>query len=291
MRRLPSLRIGKISPESWNCLLQKPALLQKAKTGDIRAFHTLFSEFQPNLKSYIYRLVANRNDMEDLAQDVFILAFENIKSFRGDASLKVWVFTIATNHARQFLKNRQNWRQDTFIRTRDLAHRDPQVMATLDEAHQYAPMGAFEIREHIDYCFTCVSKMLPLAQQVVLILKDIYAFKSREIAEIVNQTEAAVKHLLHNARKKMVYIFDDTCALVSKVGICHQCSGLNGRFNPKQNSQAELMKIKFVKEQQHHDTDQLYALRAELVRAIDPLHSAGTNLLEAFMRINHRVNA
>lgn len=269
----------------------KNNLLESAKSGDIRSFHSLFSEFQPQLKSYLYRLVANRNDMEDLAHDVFILAYENLKSFRKESSLKTWVFTIATNHARNFLKKRKSWQRNTFNLTRDLAHQQPDVMKALDHAHQFAPQGAFEIREHIDYCFTCVSKMLPLDQQVVLILKDIYEFKVREIAEIMNSTQGTVKHLLLNARKKMVYIFDDTCALVSKKGVCDQCSGLNGKFNPKEDSQQELMKIKFVKEKDRQETHQLYSLRAELVKSIDPLHSTGTDLHEVFMRINHRVNS
>ena len=84
-------------------------LLKNAQNGDIRAFHNLFSEFQPQLKSFLYRLVANRNDMEDLAHDVFILAFENISQFRGESSLKTWVFSIATNHARKHLKDQKRW--------------------------------------------------------------------------------------------------------------------------------------------------------------------------------------
>ena len=68
--------------------MNSDTLLENAQAGDIRSFHSLFAEFQPQLKSYLYRLIANRNDMEDIAHDVFILAFENIKSFRGEASLK-----------------------------------------------------------------------------------------------------------------------------------------------------------------------------------------------------------
>ena len=206
----------------------KKDLLEKARSGNIRAFHTLFSDFQSQLKSYLYRLVANRNDMEDLAHDVFIIAFENISSFRGESSLKTWVFTIATNHARKHLKRKKPWYTDTFERTRDLAHQEKEVMNSIEHAHQHAPQGSYEIPEHIDYCFTCVSKMLLLEQQVALILKDIYGFKVKEIAGIIDTSQGTIKHLLHNARKKMIGIFDDTCALVSKRGVCHQCSGLNG---------------------------------------------------------------
>ena len=271
-------------------MTDKNELLKNAKSGDIRALHTLFSDFQPHLKSYLYRLVANRNDMEDLAHDVFILAYENIRSFRGESGLKTWVFTIATNHARKHLKRKKPWYTDTIERARELAYQEQDVMDALDYAHQFAPQGIFEIREHIDYCFTCVSKMLPLEQQIALILKDIYDFKVKEISEIMNTTHGTVKHLLHNARKKMTGLFDDTCALVSKRGVCHQCSGLNGKFNPKQDSQEKLMKIKMMKEKDKKSSKELYALRAELVKAIDPLHTNGADLHEVFMSINQKVN-
>ncbi len=272
-------------------MTEKKKLLEQANSGDIRAFHTMFSEFQPQLKSYVYRLVANRNDMEDLVQDIFILAYENIDSFRGESAFKTWVFTIATNHAKKHLKLKNRWHTNTFEQTKDLAHSEKEVMNTLDQTHQHSVFGTFIIREHIDYCFTCVSKMLPIDQQVALILKDIYDFKVNEAAKIMNITYGAIKHLLHNSRKKMIIIFNNTCALVSKKGICHQCSGLNGKFNPKEDSQGQLMKIKMMTEKNREDKTNLYMLRTELVKSIDPLHGEGAELHEAFMSINHRVNA
>jgi RNA polymerase sigma-70 factor (ECF subfamily) len=272
-------------------MMDQNELLKQAQAGDIRAFHTLFAEFQPQLKSYLYRLLANRNQMEDVAHDVFILAFENLPSFRGEASLKTWVFTIATHHARRSLARQQRWQIDTLDRTRELAHDETELMDTLHHTNRHALQGAYEIREHIDYCFTCVSKMLPIDQQIALILKDIYDFKVREIAVVMAKTHGAVKHLLHNARKTMIAIFDDTCALVSKRGVCDQCSQLNGKFNPKQDRQAELMKIKLVKDGANYDDAGLYALRTELVKAIDPLQTNGADLHEVFLAINHRVNA
>ena len=265
-------------------------LLAQAQAGDIRAFHTLFAEFQPQLKSYLYRLIANRNDMEDIAHDVFIIAFENIQSFRGEASLKTWVFTIATNHAKRHLKNQKRWVTDTFERIRIMAHANAALMDQIDETNQYSPQGRYEIREHIDYCFTCVSKMLPIQQQIALILKDIYSFKTKEICRIMDASTSQVKHYLHNARQKMIEIFDDTCALVNKNGICNQCSELNGKFNPKQDRQVELMKIKWVKNRAHHTHQELYRLRAALVKGIDPLHGNGADLHEVMIAIGHQVN-
>ena len=266
-------------------------LLAQAQAGEIRAFHTLFAEFQPQLKSYLYRLIANRNDMEDIAQDVFIIAFENIKSFREEASLKTWVFTIATNRAKQHLKKQKRWVIDTFEQTRLMAYRETNLLDQINQTHQFSPQGVYDIKEHIDYCFTCVSKMLPIEQQIALILADVYGFKTKEICQILEASTSQIKHYLHNARKKMIEIFDHTCALVNKNGVCNQCSELNGKFNPKQDRQAELMKIQWVKNRDNHTHQELYQLRAELVRGIDPLQGNGFDLHEVMMSINHKVNS
>jgi RNA polymerase sigma-70 factor (ECF subfamily) len=269
---------------------QPGKLLEKAKNGDIRAFQSLFLEFQSQLKSYLYRLTANRNEMEDLAQDTFVLAFENIHTFRSESTLKTWVFTIATHHAMKHLKKKKRWAVDTSERTREFAHQHEDVMNLLFHTNQSSPQGVFEIREHIDYCFTCISKVLPIEQQVALILKDVYDFKVKEIVKIMGSTQGVVKHLLHNARQTMVKIFDHQCALVAKNGVCYQCSGLNNMFNPKQNAQAELMKLRMVREGEKGDKQELYKLRTELIKAIDPLEANGSELHELFLDIGHSVN-
>jgi RNA polymerase sigma-70 factor, ECF subfamily len=264
-------------------------LLSNAKNGDIQAFTELFREFQPKLKSYLYRLTANRNDTEDLAQDTFILAFENIKTFRSESSLKSWVFTIATHHALKHIKSKKRWTPETFERTPSYSH-EHDVISKMLHTNRTSPQGAFEIREHIDYCFTCVSKMLPIEEQVTLILKDVYDFKVEEISNIVGQSFGAVKHSLHDGRKTMMEVFDKKCALVSKQGTCHQCSRLNGMFNPKQRSREQLMKIRMVRDGDGKTKQQLYKLRAELAREINPLEANGAELHELMMGVNHIVN-
>jgi len=88
----------------------------------------------------------------------------------------------------------------------------------------------------------------------------------------------------------MISVFDDTCAFVSQEGVCNQCSELNGRFNTKQNRQAELTKIKMVRNRKKYDHNMLFDLRVDLAKGIDPLHAKGSDLHDAFMNISHQVN-
>lgn len=72
-------------------------------------YQTQFIHFREELKSYIYRIVINRQDTEDIAQETYIRGFRNLHSFKGNSSFKTWVFSIATNMAKNNLKAKERW--------------------------------------------------------------------------------------------------------------------------------------------------------------------------------------
>ena len=264
--------------------MEKEEILQCAIAGDINAFQTLFAEFQNQLKSYLYRLVTDRNDVDDLTHDTFIRAFSKISTFNQDASLKTWVFKIATNLAYDHLRKSKRWQADAQDRAADLAIGSEEIRQVFWMVHNTSPAGAYEMKEHIDYCFTCISKTLPIENQVALILKNIYDFQVKEICLILEKTEGVIKHLLNDARNVMTDIFEHRCALINKNGVCHQCSHINEIFNPKQDQQEELMKLELVKASKKYNREELFTLRTLLAKAIDPLHAAGTDFHEEIMR-------
>ena len=264
-------------------------LLQAAKAGDINAFQALYSTCQDQLKSYLYRLLANRNDAEDLAHDTFIKAFDNIEHFREESSFKTWIFQIGTNLAYNFLKRKSRWTTDVLQRAKQRVLNDKELADEISTVAQSSPDNSYDIKEHINTCFTCMGKTLLIENQVALILKDIYKFSVQDIMLILDKSEGAVKYLLQTARKTMVDIFDEKCSLINKEGTCHQCSELNGWFNPRQNQQEELLKLDLVKGSKKYDREELYTLRASLVSAIDPLRTDGHRLQEVLLRCNQLV--
>lgn len=259
-------------------------MLDRAIAGDINAFQTLFAEFQTQLKSYLYRLLTDRNDVDDLTHDTFVRAFSGISTFNRESSLKTWVFKVATNLAYDHLRKKKRWGADAQDRGADLALSSDEVRKAFWIVHDNARAGAYEMREHIDFCFTCISKTLPIENQVALILKDIYDYPIKDIALILDKTEGVVKHLVGDARGVMTDIFDHRCALVNKKGICDQCSHINAVFNPKQDQQEERMKLELVKASTKYNREELFALRTLLVKAIDPLNSSGTDLQDEIMK-------
>jgi len=244
-----------------------------------------FLGFKTDLESYIFRLVTNRQDTEDIIQDTFLKIDKNIDSFKQKSSFKTWVYAIATNTAKNHLNKRNRWVENAQdygarLHVQSKAHWD-----NFHEAFYATPEKTYEVKEHINYCFNCINKTLEINQQICLLLKEVYQFKMNEIIEITGLSEGVAKHALANARKNMIRIFDNRCAFVNKKGACHQCTELTGILNPKQDAHIKAKEIKMVKNGDSKNKEYLLELRLELVRAIDPLNAPNT-LVNAYMLEN-----
>lgn len=242
------------------------------------AYQAEFISFQNELKSYLYRMVTHRAQAEDLVQDTYIKAFQKIEQFQGKSSFKTWVFTIATNLARDSFRAKQRWGVDWMDLVRDAHVSDKELLNKKFEVAKNSPHGTFVMHEHLNYCFSCVSKTLLLEQQVCLLLKEVYGFKIGEIMQIAGLSEGKVKHALADSRKTLTRIFEHKCALINKKGVCSQCTGLNNKFNPRQDTHIESNKLKIVREKEGKNYEQLLDLRLQMVKSIDPLAGEGIDL-------------
>lgn len=237
-----------------------------------------FEQSKGQLKSYILRMTASVPETEDILQDTWIKAADKLHTFRGESSLKTWIFAIASNLAKDKLRSKKRWPENVTDICKEVAMQNQAFFQEAMQIRMTSPQGKFEIKEHITFCFTCISKSLPLEQHLCLLLKEVYDFKVQEIAQIADLTEAMTKYYLHTARTKMVDIFEGRCALINQKGICHQCTELNGIFNPKQNAQEELVKLKLVRDAKKGDKEHLFDLRMEIVKNIDPFESEAAEL-------------
>lgn len=246
------------------------------------AFQSEFVNFSGELTSFLYRLVANKQDAEDLVQDSYIKAVSNLHTYQSEkASLKTWVFTIAINTAKNHLTKMNRWGENDLTICENYHSNSPAMMEEIGKVFHSTPDARFEMKEHLNYCFTCITKTLELTQQICLLLKDVYGFKQEEIIQITGLTEGKVKHGIADARKNMKRIFNNRCALINKNGVCNQCTALNGIFNPEQDAHIKAQELKLSSTD---DQDELLELRMQLVRNTDPLH--GSSELHSFFLEN-----
>ncbi len=248
-----------------------------------------FVSFQGELKSFLLRMTASVQDAEDILQDTYLKAHTKIDTFRGESSLKTWIFSIASNLARDLLRARKRWPENVTDLCREETLNNRQFLRESMQIRETSPQGKFEIKEHIALCFTCVSKSLPLEQQLALLLKEVYGFKVAEIALILNQSDAMVKYYLRVSRKKMIEIFDQRCSLINKQGICHQCTELNGIYNPRQKAQEELVKIEMARDAADKSKEVLFDLRLEVLQELDPFESGAAELQLHHLQHNRQV--
>ena len=248
-----------------------------------------FEQSSGQLESYILRITASVADAEDIVHDTYIKAAEKLYSFKGQSTLKTWLFAIASNLAKDNLRARKRWVENVTDITKEAALADPQFFHEAMHIRATSQQGQFEIKEHIAFCFTCIAKSLPLEQQISILLKEVYEFKVSEITQILDTTEAMVKYYLHTGRSKMINVFDGRCALINKQGVCHQCSELNGIFNPKQKFQEEAMKIDMVREAGKANKERLFDLRMKVLQGIDPFQSNASALQLHHLEHNRQV--
>ena len=261
----------------------------KTKNMTIQQFTTEFEMAIPHLRSYLLRITASVEDTEDIVQDTFIRASTKLDTFRGDSSVKTWIFSIASNIAKDNLRAKRRWPENVTDICREKALANPDYFPEIAHIMQTSTQAAFEVKEHITFCLTCIAKSLPLEQQICLLLKEIYDFKVAEIATIADTTEAMVKYYLHTSRAKMVHIYEGRCALINKEGACHQCSELNGIFNPTQDFEVEKNKIEFAKKANDPDRERLLALRFQIMKEIDPFLSNGSALQLHHLEHNKKI--
>lgn len=230
-------------------------------------------------------MTACREDAEDLSQETFIRALDKLNTFKGHSTIKTWLFSIATRMVLDHFRARKRWKLESIDKVRDLPI-TKDIKTRFQNLLEESPHAKFEIKEHIDRCFTCIMKTLPIEQQIAFILKDVYQFKILEITRIMSQSTGVVKHLLHDARKQMRDIYKNRCSLINKDGVCYQCITLNSYFNSNENLQEKLSEIDMVNKSKRTDNhDKLFSLRVKLVQAIDPINSKGATIQNAIMQI------
>jgi len=201
------------------------ALLRAAQAGDRSAFDRLFGAHVPKLRGVLRRMVGHPDDVDDLAQQALMRAFEGIDGFRGEASAGTWLCSIGARLAIDHLRARKRWRDRAQM---IYAVRCAQSEALGGEvgAAMSRPDYEYDVREHIAYCFTCVGRTLEPEAQAALVLRDVLGLGNDEAARALGVSRSVLRHRLSAARSSMTETYEGLCALVNKQGACWQCSGL-----------------------------------------------------------------
>jgi RNA polymerase sigma-70 factor, ECF subfamily len=163
--------------------------IAQVQQGQAEAYDYLVSKYLRRVVSVAWGVVRNAHDAEDLAQEAFVKAFENIGRFREGQPFGPWIYRIVTNAALDASKHRSKFRHETIAETEPATRRDD---ATL-------PAMSNEIAQRIDAAI----EELPEMQRIVARLHLVEEFSHDEIAGMMDLSDGTVRSHLSLARKKL----------------------------------------------------------------------------------------
>jgi RNA polymerase sigma-70 factor (TIGR02960 family) len=187
----------------------------RALTGDGEAFRALTEPHRRELQVHCYRMLGSFQDAEDAIQDTMLAAWRGLEQFDGRASLRTWLYRIATNRCLDTLRSarRRPARQWDIpginppepTRFGEVHWLEPYPDALLDGAISVplGPEARYEQTESISLAFVTALQVLPPRQLAVLILRDILGFHADEVADMLDTTIESVKSALKRARAGM----------------------------------------------------------------------------------------
>jgi RNA polymerase sigma-70 factor (TIGR02960 family) len=184
--------------------------LARARAGDEDAFRALTDPHRRELQLHVYRIVGSAQDAEDLVQETLLAAWRGLRQFEGRASLRAWLYRIATNRSLDALRASRRRPEDLQRMTgmpEPTRYGEPiwlqpfpdvLLEGIADEAP--GPQARYEAKETIELAFIVGLQHLPPQQRAVLVLRDVLGFRAGEVAEMLDTTEPSVHSLLHRAR-------------------------------------------------------------------------------------------
>lgn len=229
--------------------------------ADPSDFSSLVAPHLPALQSLAYRMVAHPEDAREIVQETLLSAYQNLDGFRGEASFRTWIFSIATRKCLDHLRARKQWSANAqSVGAR--AHLDSdELMAEIENAAA-RPGFRYEYREHIAYCFSCIGRSLPPIEAGAVLLREMFEFTNDEAAQILDLSLSTFRHRLASGRAQMIAIFEQRCALVNKQGVCWQCDALR-RHLPEDRRGSP---VKPLRESEEDSTEVLFSRRLTIVR-------------------------
>ncbi|WP_163505678.1 RNA polymerase subunit sigma-70 [Fodinicola acaciae] len=179
-------------------------LVERAQAGDGEAFRALTEPYRRELHVHCYRMLGSLQDAEDALQDTLLAAWQGIGGFQRRASVRTWLYRIATNrclnvHRAASRRPAKAWNMP------DTERPEPTGLGELSWLEPYpdvllTPEATYERGETISLAFVTALQLLPPRQVAVLVLRDVLGFAASEVAGMLDTTVDSVNGALKRAR-------------------------------------------------------------------------------------------
>jgi RNA polymerase sigma-70 factor (ECF subfamily) len=189
-------------------------MLECAVRGDEGAFRELTDPFRRELQMHCYRILGSMQDAEDALQETMLNAWRGLAGYQGRASLRSWLYRIATNRSLDMLRDAGRRppppKDPPFVPPEPTRRCEPTWLEPYPDVllegivdHAPGPEARYQSREMIQLAFIKALQQLPPRQRATLILRDVLGFRAAEVAEMLESSEDSVKAALKRARASM----------------------------------------------------------------------------------------
>ncbi len=165
-----------------------------------KAYNKLLDDYEQKVFSTCISFVPNREDAEDIAQDVFVEVFNSIHKFKGNSKLSTWIYRIATNKSLEFIRKHNTKKRFGFLQS---LFSDS---FSIDKTNYYTdlkhPGIVLEQKETSQTIFKAINS-LPEQQRLVFTLHKIDGKSYKEISEIIEKSINSVESLMHRAKHNL----------------------------------------------------------------------------------------
>jgi RNA polymerase sigma-70 factor (TIGR02960 family) len=187
-------------------------LISRARAGDGEAFRELTDPYRRELQVHCYRMLGSYQDAEDALQESLVAAWQGLAGFEGRASIRTWLYRIATNRCLNALRSAsrrpaKEWdvpgvEPPEPTRLGEVVWLEPFPDALLEDWIDVplGPEARYERAEAISLAFVTALQVLPPRQLAVLVLRDVLGFHASEVADMLECTVESANSLLKRAR-------------------------------------------------------------------------------------------
>lgn len=171
--------------------------IERIQAGDTASFACLLDKYSRPVHSLILKVVRNREDAEELAQDVFVKVYRNLSSFKGDSSFSTWIYRIAYNTAIS----------ETRKKKQEFLAIEESVINNVSEEAVAEALGRTDTSVQLNKLDTALTQLPPDERGIILL----FYMKEKtidDIAEITGLSTSNVKVKLHRIRKKLFVILN-----------------------------------------------------------------------------------
>lgn len=195
--RIGRLRFGKRVP--FQMSVAESQLIARLKERDEQAFNEVVRAHGDKVFSLVYRMIGNRAEAEDLAQEVFVTVFKTVDSFRGESKFSTWLLRIAANHCKNRIKYLSRRRTDGSGLDNISEEKMSDVGRAPLQSHIDGPdvlMEAVELEGLMQKAIATLDE----EHRLLIVLRDVEELSYEEIGEVTSLAEGTIKSRLHRAR-------------------------------------------------------------------------------------------